>query len=474
MTDVDLILKYSAADAASAEKKQSIADVDEALRTPVPPNPEAVERGKQENKVHTLSSALRKVALVVLLTAAGTFLFQGWAGWNSVERIFAFLGFTAALAGTGAVCGFRYKDSKGARVSLGIAAAVIPVAFSQTGGLLYSLFGTPPAGIPELLRFTAPSMSAALITAAAVVGLLAPIAYAAFSVLGRVEAPALTALYVAGNVALLLPTREPTAIGLVAMILMLSAAAIDLTRFHTRPELRTLEGGLSRVMMHVPFAILVVRNLALYSVSTILISCLFALAAAFLFVVVPQIAANKEIAKRCQDLSTVPAALAWVCFAQALLFEQGAIAHLSLDFQIPAKALPVSLIFVLMSFFTVGSGTKYRKAAAFLAVGAMALQLCTVPGLVSAFFCILTSTVCIGAGCVMEEKALFKAGCVGLLLGVLYHLRYAIGLFHGLGPWVSLAVLGIGILLFSSYLEKNYRPLIQKITQLKSSFDSWA
>lgn len=470
--DVELIKKYSSE---SAHNDPRLADVDAALRAPsVPRDPEAAEQGTQEKKVHTLSSVLRKVALVVLMTAAGTFLFQGWSGWNSVERIVAFLGFTAALAATGAVCGFRYKDSKGARVSLGIAAAVIPVAFSQTGGLLYSMVASSLPQIPELLRFTAPSPTAAMLTAGAVVALLTPIAYAAFSVLGRVEAKALTALYVAGNLALLLPTREPNHIGLIAMILMMTAAAMDLTRFHTRPELRTLEGGLSRVMMHVPFAILVVRNLALYSVSTILISCLFALAAAFLFVVVPQIAADKDLARASQAISTIPAALAWIYFAQAMLFEPGAIAMLSRDFVIPAKALPVSLILVLMSLFTVGNGTRYRKTAAFLAVGAMVIELCTFPGVVSAFFCILTSVVCLSAGCVMEEKGLFNAGCVGLLLGVLYHLRYAIGLFHGLGPWVSLAVLGIGILIFSSYLEKNYRPLIRKLTELRETFNTWA
>ncbi|MBN8547966.1 MAG: hypothetical protein J0M12_01485 [Deltaproteobacteria bacterium] len=457
----------------SVPPQETLTEVDQALSAQSI-DPETEQDRRQAGKMHLLSSVLRKVALVLILTAAGTFLFQGWAGWNSVERIFAFLGFTASLAATGAICGLRYKDSKGARVSLGITAAVIPVAFSQTGGLLYSLFESGTHYVPEVLRFTAPSLSAALLTVAAVVALLTPISFIAFSALGRVEAKLLTALYIAGNLSLLLPTRDPTLIGLTAMLLIALTLFIDVMQFHRHPELRTFEGGLSRILMHVPFAILVVRNLALYSVSTILISCLFTVTAAFLFVVVPQISTDRRLSRLCQAMSTVPAAIAWATFANALFFEQGALLPLPVEYEIPLRALPVSIILVLMSFFTLGTATAYRKTAAFVAVGAMGMQLLTVPGVVSAFFCIVTSTVCIGSGCVMEEKGLFHAGCVGLLLGVLYHLRYAIGFFGGLGPWVSLAIFGIAILLLSSYLEKNYRPLLQKLSLLKQNFDSWA
>lgn len=426
-----------------------------------------------DKKLSTLSAILRYVALVVLTTAAGSFLFQGWAGWNSAERILAFVAFNATLALTGVICGFRFKDDKGARVSLGIATAIIPVAFSQTGGLIYSLFASAPHGIPELLRFTAPSQMAVGLTAVAVLAILTPIAFAGFSVLARAEAPVLTLTYVFGNSVLLIPTRDSTWIGLLAMGLMAMVLAVDMTRFHSRAEIRTIEGTLARAMMFTPFGVLIGRNLALYSVSTILVSCVFAIATCFLFIVVPYVCENKEFAKLSQSLSTLTMGLSWICFARGLCFEYGSLLALSRDFEIPVNMLPISLFLTIMSLYTVGNGARYRRTAAYVAVGATMFELLTVPGMVSAFFCILTSIVCLVAGATLEERGLFKAGVVGLALGTLYHLRYAILIYHGLGPWISLAVLGIVVLLLSSYIERNQTRVIQMTMRFRAQMESW-
>lgn len=463
----------AAAPSLAASDEPMLREIDEALAATPLTEPASIEANTSSQKRRALTSSLRAAALVVLLTAAGSFLFQGWAGWNSVERIGAFLAFNAALAATGLFCAFRFKDTKGARVSLGLATAIIPVAFSQCGGLIFSLFPQTASYMPELLRFTAPSAPIAAVTTALTVALLGGIAYAGFSVLARAEAPALTLAYLIANSALLFPTRDPNVVGILAMTLMSGALMLDIARFHQRPELRTLEGTLSRAMIFTPLAVLIFRNLALYSMSSIMIGCLLAVATTFLFVVLPQVCENEQTATRSQALSTLTMAGSWFCFAHALFFEQGALLALSGEFRIPVMMLPVSLGLAGMSLLTVSSGTSYRRSAAYLAIAATVLELFTEPGLVSAFFCILTSVLCIGAGCALEEKGLLKAGGLGLGVGVLYHLRFAIQIYDGLGPWMSLAILGIAVLLLSSYLERHYATLAERLTILRSRLAGW-
>lgn len=459
----------------AASAQPVLEEIERALVTPEPGRSRAGQSPsvQLDQRMSKLASSLRRAAMVVLLTAAGSSLFQGWAVWDSTQRIAAFVAFIAALAATGLLCAFKFRDNKGARVSLGIAAATIPVAFSQTGGLIYSLFISKEAIIPDMLRFTAPSATAALITAVIILLLLTPVAFAGFSVLARSEARGLTALYMAGNAALLLPTRDSTVIGLASMLLLGAILAFDVKRFHRNAELRTVEGGLSRAMMFTPFAILVIRNIALYSVSTVLIGCLFAVVTAFLFMVAPNLTEKQAVQRLAQAWSTVTMAASWFCFSQALFFERNAMIPLTSDFVVPMRALPVSAALVVMSLFTLGTAARYRRSAAYLAIGAMMLQLMSVPGMVSSFFCILTAIACISAGCIVEEKGLFIAGCWGLVLGVLYHLRYAVLIYSGLDPWVSLAVLGIATLLAAAYLEKNHRYLLAHFRTFQSRVRSW-
>ncbi len=145
--------------------------------------------------------------------------------------------------------------------------------------------------------------------------------------------------------------------------------------------------------------------------------------------------------------------------------------RLSKDFQIPLTYLPIAAILFSLSFFAVGSGKHYRRLAALVAIGSVVLELFAFPGMVSAFFCIVTSVLCLGAGCMLEERGLSHAGCVGLTIGLLCHLRFAIDIYNGLGPWMSMAVLGIVIL--SSYIEKNFRRLTLQVCKYREQIQSW-
>ncbi len=446
------------------------------LKEDLPPKNSTPPAGNPlQAKVGKLTTALRRSAMVVLLTAAGSSLFQGWASWDSAQRIMAFAVFIVSLSLTGLLSAFKFNDAKGARVALGLATAVLPVAASQLGGLIYSHFISlsSASSIPSMLRYTAVSVTQTSVLTAALCCLIPGVAYAGFSVLARSEAALLTALFSVGNAALLVPVREPLAIGLLSMALLAGLLAIDLSRFHGRPELRTLEGGLSRAMLFVPFAIMVIRNLALYSVSTVLIGCLFSVLTAFLFIVLPKLTETASVQKIAQTCSTISMAAAWYCFSQALFFERTAMLPLSEQFLYPVRTLPISAGLVLMSFFTVGTAPRYRRSAAYLATMSMFLQLLTFPGLVTSFFCISISILCIAAGCLIEERGFFTAGSWGLALGVLYHLRYAVFFYSGIDPWISLAVLGILTLLSASYLEKNYRTLAARCTAFQEKVRSW-
>ena len=67
---------------------------------------------------------------------------------------------------------------------------------------------------------------------------------------------------------------------------------------------------------------------------------------------------------------------------------------------------------------------------------------------------------------------MFVAGVCGLLYGILYHLKYA-AQFYAFSPWISLAVLGTIVLLSSSYLERYFPTVLERVREMRSDASGW-
>jgi hypothetical protein len=405
-------------------------------------------------RLSDLPRLLRWVGASVLVVAAFTFMLQSWEQGNDVVRYFHFLAFTATLTAAGFFCGLRIRDEKGARTFLGLAAGAVPVHFTVLGALLYSQFPwlSGFAEYPAYAHFLAPDGAAALVTSGIGVGVLIAVCWIAFLAFARPQARRLTTAYLLANAALLVPTRHPDVIGLVALGLLVGLVVFDRMVLASSQALRTPEGSFVRAMLAVPFAILIGRTFNLYEPSAL----------------VPKVIASRRWASAAQYASLVPAAGAWLCVAHAL---QSALS-LSAAWVLPLACLPTALLYGALSLRSQGDGAPMRRLAALVATGGMTLELVLFPGVLVSFFCLATAIVALAYGYASEQRGVLLTGLTALVFGLLYHVRFAAELY-ALSPWGALALLGTVTVLAASLLERHHRTLLGHALELKGRLQSW-
>ena len=421
----------------------------------------------ENEKLKSLPVILRCMGALVLVAAATTFLLQQWDSMNHIVRYFAFLGFTLTLGVAGFFCGLRIKEDKGARTFLAVAVAVVPVHFCQLGALIYSKVGAV-THVPALLTWVAPDLLTALVTTAIGLSALIPLTLVSFSALARSHAKVLTAIYLIANVSLLIPTRVPGLIGVLALVTFLGVAFFERERFAGEPSLQTKEGLLVRGLLYAPVALMIGRSMNLYAIDQLFLSMLNAIIAIALFRFVPQRIEDHKDAATTQSLAIWPAMLAQFYLASALI-EQFSI---NADMRIPLTYLPMSVILLTMSLCSLGSGSGYRKSAVLLAIITVIAELVIYPGTAASFLCVFTGMLTAAYGYTAEEKASFVLGLLGLGAGLGYHIKSALEL-ASISPWLSLAIVGIVTVIASSYLERYYRAIVQRINTFKSNMATW-
>ena len=437
----------------------------------------------EETKWSKLSRILRSIGGLVLITSACAFLLQEWVGLDSVIRYYSFLGFTLVLAGAGVFCGVKMREAKGARTFMSISALFLPAHFAQLGALVYSLFldnhqalfSSQSSYVRNLAIYQAPSVWLTAVTIIIAAACLIPIAFSGFSALARSHAKLLTILYTGANALLLVPTRNSIAVTLLSLGAITLLAAVDRISFSSDSAMKTKEGAIVRFMLFAPVAIMLLRSLVLYSSAILVLSAFSALAAAFLFIVIPSFFNEREPKEFFQGLSTVPAGLFWLLFIKGVYYPESRNLFFGpayADLFLPLAYLPLSALLTAMSFSSAGSGNRYRKLAGTVAILSMLLQLFTVPAIVSSILCIIVSIAIIAAAFAMEEKTLLTLGSIGLGSGLLYQLRYAADLFT-LSPWLSLAVMGTLTIFAASYIERNHGRLIEGFNKLQGELKEW-
>ena len=105
------------------------------------------------------------------------------------------------------VTGNLLKEEKGARLFLGLATASFPVLASQLGAMFFSMFGSPPAGMPQPLVFTLTNSSMLLLVTGLTLAIIVPLSHLAFRILAAPQAGTLTFMYTLANLCLLIPLR---------------------------------------------------------------------------------------------------------------------------------------------------------------------------------------------------------------------------------------------------------------------------
>lgn len=237
-----------------------------------------------------------------------------------------------------------------------------------------------------------------------------------------------------------------------------------------REVMRTLDGIFARIILLVPVVCLIVRNLVLYDGTALMLSAMLAMVAIALLILLPRNMKRPDAIALSEASSFVAAGFSWQLFAQGTML--GSSHMLAHDFGTVIAYLPVAMLFTVMSLFTRGEGTMYRRLASWIAIGAVVAQLLTVPGLISSFLCVLTGVITIVGAFSTEEKGLLYSGAFGLIVGLLYHLRYAAKLY-AISPWLSLAITGVIIVIPSSYVERNYRRIGERFQAFREQLAAW-
>ncbi len=422
-------------------------------------------------RVGSIPQLLRWMGGAVLVAAAFVFMIQSWETGDDVGRYYHFLGFTGSLAAVGFFCGLRIGDEKSARTFLGLTAGMVPVHFTVLGAILYSqlpwLSGF--TDYPGYAHFSAPDQAVALGTAAIGLLVLAPVCWMAFLTFARPAARGLTAAFLLANATLLVPTRHPDVIGGIALLLVIGMLVFDRRWLASLPALRTLEGRFVRLLMTVPFIVLVARTFNLYDPSMLFFAALFASLAVLLYAVVPNAGPTQAMGRLAQHMSLMPTAAAWWCAMLGV--------HPVLDFPeawvLPIACLPMAGFFGLMSLRVEGGGASVRRLAALVATGGMLVQLLLFPGFGSSLLCLATAIATATYGFGASQRGVLLTGLAALAFGLVYHVRYAFEIYAW-SPWGALAVLGIATVLAASVLERHRGALVARVTHLRGELSSWS
>lgn len=415
-----------------------------------------------------LSAALRATGAAVLMASLSVMLFRGWSDGSDLARFYTLLTYSGVLAGIGVVLGRVVRENKGARTFLALALGAVSVSTTVLGALIYSLANDPGVAVPAFAAWVAPGPAAVLLAGAAAAVVLVPIAYFGFAVFARRSAGRLAVMYLCGNLMLLIPSRVPFVIGMIALALVVTGLQLIARARRRDSALFTREGHVAIAIQFLPVAILLGRNYSLYPTDELLLT-LSAMAA---YVVLRQLrydpCKDRRLMTRLVALVRTPVAVTVALGAAATAIAAGAAQATA----VPVFTLVLSGLFADLGWSSPGGSARYTRAAAVtLAVGFL-FNLFAWPSLTGALLAIGSGAAVVIYGYSAEQKTVFLAGAASLVTGLVHQLHDA---FRGFdfASWGGLACVGICAIVIASILERHGPALRQRVIAWRESFAAW-
>ncbi len=447
-------------------------EIEPRLDPPTGPSSTASNAAAPEPRgIAPLTRILRLIGAVALLASASTFLVQRWEEGGDLLRYFTLLAHPALVAGIGVFCGTRLRDTKSARTFLAVAAAFIPVLSCILGGLLLSRFGSEGvlAQLPSYATWVAGSHSAAVLALGVTAAVAIPVVGFAFLTLARSQAWPMGLAYLLGNAFLLLPTRDPEVVTLVAGTFFLGLIAAEWRAFSRDAALRTLEGGFVRTMLMAPPVLMMIRSALHYDLSAAWfagVSGAFAIA----------LLALSQLSRLGEGLQAMTRFLSLGSLSVASGFAAGTAMSLGMA---ATYGLPfAALIFALgaTTFSLVGGtarwGEEFRMIAGVSLLGGLSLDLIQSPDVLTSAACFAVSIGAVCLGYLNERRPLFLAGLAGVVFALAFHVRYAV-MLYAYTRFGSLALLGILVILVAGYLDRNGQELGPRLRGFRQRIAAW-
>ncbi len=415
-----------------------------------------------------LPRLLRITGSTVLVISLSTFLFQDWMSVGDLERFLLLLAQTLVLASAGFGCIRFLGEPKGARTFLALAVAAVPVNFTVLAALLHSVWGsTAPVGSPPSLAMWQTG-DALLLTTTAVGSLLGLAVVAAFGflVLARRSAVRLTVLFLLGNALLLLPSREPVWVAILAVALMVLLGWQLAVAQAADAGLNTWEGGIARAVLLMPVGVLLGRNIWLYephmAVVTATAVVTFLLARQLGFLVAGS--RGRGVLEAVSLLAATVAALGLADLLESTLFA-GADAFINI------ASLSLSA-FVYEISLRSSAAPAYRRLATGIATGGLLLSLIGFGSHWTALLCLTTGTGMVVGGIWLQQRSAFVAGVLSLLAGLSFEVIHVFAGFE-LGHWGALAAVGVTSVVLASLLERHGARLKALSDDWRQQFAAW-
>jgi hypothetical protein len=395
-----------------------------------------------------LTQILRWSGSIILAAAALAFMYQGIYSFSPMTRHWIILAVCLLLGLFGMVTGNLLKEEKGARLFLGLAAASFPVLASQLGAMFFSMFGTPPAGMPQPLVFTLTNSSMLLLITGLTLAIIVPLSHLAFRILARPQAGTLTIMYTLANLCMLIPLRIDFWICAIIMIVAGALFWIDSRALSKDFRLDSFEGRASRLMLSGPLAVMIGRSF-FYPMEPAYYGFMLIVSGACFTFYWGRLARNNWARRTSRTAGLTAIATGWwICYIQMLdSFDIGTAAAIYLGL------LPLAAALAGHSFISTGKTARYqRMSAAMTALASVIFVHCIQATISASVTAIVTAAVILVLGTLVAEKSVLVVGGLASVIGLgnLCILAFRMHIGHA---WLILAVIGISILLGASLIE---------------------
>jgi hypothetical protein len=423
----------------------------QASRSPEPSK--SAERGFDPD---ALTRALRIAGAALVVASASTFMLQHWGGGNDLIRYAMLVGQSLLLAAAAYFVGLTLREGRSARTFLGLLLGTVPISFAVLGGLVYSQFHLEAVPmLPSYATWVAPSPLAAVLAVLATLVVLTPLSVVSFVALGRREAKALTLAFMAANLLIIVPMRQPLAVVALAGVALIALVRLELTRFGACAQLDTLEGKVARVMPFAAPLIMLGRVFHLYQVRGTFVGGLCLVGASVLWLLLAKVSST-----RLRDVGAWAAALVGLlgwCFCGS---ELGAQLHAGTAAQVLLWGVPASLVLCVASRRAEAARGSLLGAATALGLGTTLVASVIDWSSIGAGACIVVGVAVSVWGAATRGLWRTVAGALVALFGLLVEVWLATHTDNVL-RWLGLSVVGVLLIVGSAYVERNRARLVR-------------
>ena len=386
---------------------------------------------------------MRWLGALAVAASAVVYMLQGLANIDLEMRNWVYLGLMALMAGCGVASSKLLQDAKSTRLFFGLAALLVPVQFSQLGGLLHEIYTVQGTVVPHI---------GWLMLATAV--LAVPAAYAAMAILARPNKKALSLSLLATSAALLLPFRASMA-GFVVLAAIVGAVLFVQLKFLKKSTPGTTwannweHKGL-RLLLAAPAVIATVR-MSTHIDSVAGIAAMGGIAA----IVLVRLSASNAFLRFCGALLGM---LSWMAYAVVAV--PGAIDSL---FGTSILCLPMVGWLLHVARLETVHGRLYRGIASLLfglsAASFLLLDNAYSSTLMMQLLALAHGGVALSWGVHKNHRAPTLVGALITVITLIVMVVNAIGSVD-VNSWIALGLAGIALVFGASVLEKYGRKFV--------------